>query len=42
MTVDTKTNQVFTITGEFTPTPAGQRGRGQMVPDSFSVIVIGK
>jgi DNA-binding beta-propeller fold protein YncE len=42
MTVDTKKDQIFSITGEFTPPPAGQRGRGQMMPDSFSVIVIGK
>ncbi len=42
MTVDTKTNQIFTITGDFTPPPAGQRGRGQMVPDSFSILVVGK
>jgi uncharacterized protein YjiK len=42
MTIDTNTNQIFTITGDFTPPPAGQRGRGQMAPDSFSVIVIGK
>src|ERR1022692_4886100 len=41
MTVDTKTNQIFSITGEFTPPPPGQR-RGQMVPDSFSIIVVGK
>jgi hypothetical protein len=42
MTIDTKTNQIFTITGDFIPQPSGQRGRGQMAPDSFSVIVIGK
>jgi hypothetical protein len=41
MTVDTKTNQIFLITGEFTPPPPGQR-RGQMMPDSFSIIVVGK
>jgi hypothetical protein len=41
MTVDTKTNQVFSITGEFTPPPPGQR-RGQMLPDSFSIVVVGK
>ena len=41
MTIDTKTNQIFTVTGEFTPPPAGQR-RGQMVPDSFSILVVGK
>src|ERR1700722_10774259 len=42
MTVDTKTNQIFTVTGEFTPPPAGQKGRGQMAPDSFSIIVVGR
>ena len=41
MTVDTKTNQVFSITGELTPPPPGQR-RGQMLPDSFSIVVVGK
>jgi DNA-binding beta-propeller fold protein YncE len=41
MTVDTKTNQIFSITGEFAPAPPGQR-RGQMKPDSFSIIVVGK
>jgi DNA-binding beta-propeller fold protein YncE len=41
MTVDTKTGQIFEITGEFSPAPAGQR-RGQMLPDSFSIIVVGK
>jgi DNA-binding beta-propeller fold protein YncE len=41
MTVDPKTNQIFTVTGEFTPPPAGER-RGQMVPDTFSIIVVGK
>ncbi len=41
MTIDTKTNQIFEITGEFTPPPLGQR-RGQMVPDSFAILVIGK
>ena len=41
MTVDTKTGRILSITGEFTPPPPGQR-RGQMVPDSFSIIVVGK
>ena len=41
MTVDTKTNQIFLITGEFAPPAPGQR-RGPMVPDSFSIIVVGK
>ncbi len=42
MTVDTKTNQIFLVTAEFTPPPAGTRGRGQMVPDSFSIVAVGK
>ena len=41
MTIDTKTNEIISITGEFTPPPPGQR-RGQMVPDSFSIVVVGK
>lgn len=41
MTVDAKTGRIFSVTAEFTPPPAGQR-RGQMVPDSFSIIEIGK
>jgi len=47
LTLDTKTNQVVLIAAEFTPPPtpppAGERrGRGQMVPDSFSILVVGK
>ena len=41
MTVDTKTDRILSATGEFTPPPPGQR-RGQMVPDSFSIVVVGK
>jgi hypothetical protein len=41
MTVDTKTNRIVSITGEFAPPPAGQR-RGPMAPGSFSIIVVGK
>jgi len=41
MTIDTKTGRVFSITGEFAPAKPGER-RGQMVPDSFSIVVIGK
>jgi len=41
MTIDTKTDRIFSITGEFTPPPPGQR-RGQMIPDSFSIVVVGK
>src|SRR6266478_4321000 len=46
LTLDSKTNDVFLITAEFTPAPApppgGRPGRGQMVPDTFSILVVGK
>ena len=46
LTLDTKTNQICLIAAEFTPPPtpppAGRWSRGQMVPDSFSIIVVGK
>jgi len=41
MTIDTKTDRIFSVTADFTPPPAGQR-RGQMVPDTFTILVIGK
>jgi DNA-binding beta-propeller fold protein YncE len=53
LTLDTKTNRILTMTAEFGPvpppatppapgTPAGRGGRGPMVPDSFSILVVGK
>jgi DNA-binding beta-propeller fold protein YncE len=46
LTLDTKTNKILLITAEFTPpppTPPGERpARGQMVPDTFSILVVGK
>ena len=47
LTLDTKTNHILLIAAEYgappTPPPAGGRGgRGQMVPDSFSILVVGK
>jgi hypothetical protein len=46
LTLDSKTNELFLITAEFTPAPApppgGRPGRGQMVPDTFSILVVGK
>jgi DNA-binding beta-propeller fold protein YncE len=47
LTLDTKTNQIVLITAEYTPPPAtpppgGRAGRGQMVPDTFSIVVVGK
>ncbi len=52
MTVDTKTNHVLAITAEYgappaapaTPAPGGQKkggGRAPMIPDSFSIVVVG-
>jgi hypothetical protein len=47
MTIDSKTNQVYLIAAEFGPPPSpppagGRAGRGPMIPDSFSVLVVGK
>jgi DNA-binding beta-propeller fold protein YncE len=50
LTLDAKTNHILTMTAEFAPpatpppagTPAGRGGRGPMVPDSFSILVVGK
>jgi hypothetical protein len=47
LTLDGKTNRILLIAAEFTPPPTpapvgGRGGRGQMVPDSFSVLVVGK
>jgi len=41
MTVDTKTDRILSITGEFGPVPAGAR-RGPMLADTFSIVVVGK
>jgi uncharacterized protein YjiK len=47
LTLDSKTNHVLLIGAEFGPPPAAAaggrgRGRGQVVPASFSIIVVGK
>ena len=47
LTLDSKTGRVLLIAAEFgAPTPpaapGGRPGRGQMVPDSFSILVVGK
>jgi DNA-binding beta-propeller fold protein YncE len=47
LTLDSKTGHVLLIGAEYaapvTPAPAGARGgRGQMVPDSFTILVVGK
>jgi YVTN family beta-propeller protein len=45
-TLDTKTNHIILIAAEFSappPTPPGGRaGRGQIVPDSFTILMVGK
>ncbi len=46
LTLDTKTNQIFLIGAEYSapaaPPAGGRAGRGQLVPDSFSILVAGK
>ena len=46
LTLDSKTNHIFLIAASYAapaPAPAGGRaGRGQMVPDSFSILEVGK
>ena len=47
LTLDSKTNHILTMTAEFgpaatPPVPGGRGGRGPMVPDSFSILVVGK
>lgn len=46
LTLDTKMNKIYLIAAEFTPPPtpppAGRRSRGQMVPNSFTIVVVGK
>ncbi|MFI4987017.1 MAG: YncE family protein, partial [Alphaproteobacteria bacterium] len=47
LTLDSKTNRILLIAAEFGPptapaTPGGRPARGPMVPDSFSILVVGK
>ena len=52
LTLDKKTNHILVMAAEYapppapapgaTPAPGGRGGRGQMVPDSFTILVIGK
>jgi YVTN family beta-propeller protein len=46
-TLDTKTNRIFVIAAEVGPPtppkePGGRAGRGQIIPDSFSILMVGK
>ncbi len=46
LTLDTKTNKLYLIAAEFGPAPATQPGerpaRPPMIPDSFSILMVGK
>jgi DNA-binding beta-propeller fold protein YncE len=42
LAVDHKTGRVYLPVGQFGSAPAGQRGRGPMVPGSFHVLVFGE
>jgi hypothetical protein len=49
LALDTKTNRLLTMTAEFGPPPpdappgpAGRPARGPMLPDSFSILMVGK
>jgi YVTN family beta-propeller protein len=46
LTLDRKTNRIFLVTAEYGPAPAtppgGRPGRGQMIPDTFSILVVGR
>jgi DNA-binding beta-propeller fold protein YncE len=46
-TLDTKTGQIYVIAAEYGPPAAppkegGRGGRGQMLPDSFTIVAVGK
>jgi DNA-binding beta-propeller fold protein YncE len=46
ITLDTKTNKLYLISSEFGPAPAaepGQKpGKAPMIPDTFSILTVGK
>lgn len=46
LTLDSKTNHILFISAEYTPPPTppagGRAGRGQMAPDSFTILVVGR
>jgi hypothetical protein len=46
LTLDSKTNRIYLIAAEFgaapSPPAGGRGGRGPVIPDSFSILVVGK
>ncbi|HML16180.1 MAG TPA: hypothetical protein VK419_04105 [Bryobacteraceae bacterium] len=46
LTLDAETNHILLIAAEFGPPPApapgGRAGRGEMMPDSFAILMVGK
>ena len=42
MGLDPTNHRIFVAAAKFGPAPAGGRGRGPLVPDSFSMLVIEK
>lgn len=47
LTLDSKTGHILLIAADFTPPPAtaqpgGRPGRGQVIPETFSVVVVGR
>jgi hypothetical protein len=42
MGLDPTTHQVFLVSAQFGPVPAGGRGRGPVLPGTFSLMVVEK
>jgi hypothetical protein len=40
MGLDPTNHKVFLVSAKFGPPPAGGRGRGAVLPDSFSLLVV--
>jgi hypothetical protein len=40
MRLDPTDHRVFLVSGEFGPAPASSRGRGPVLPDTFTLMVV--